>query len=511
MKKVTLQINSADERREVTLEDELSIGRTDVAKLVLGDPGLSRLNTTFFRDGDDVFIVDENSTNGTFVNGQQVFSAPHQLNDRDEITTGNNTQIHIEIREAKEAIAPQPIKKGASKAKAEIKHKTPVKKKPPAPEQKLPLIPIIAGIAVLAIILFATIAILIVNSMVDNSNSKVTPTAQLRAGVLIPVRVIDPLGGEDPEDLDDLIAILEQDIPDEVQDSTAFDEVKTTGGKTTSETGLNLDVPVSFWESQKALAMGARDTPTGTDPPGQLIPPEIAGGGGVPKQKAKLAEMKGGGYRQPMDFADLAAKRLNGELIELPMATQTFFLDVGGNASEGEFVGFDFNRFKGNFNDCVFEIAQGSPQFQALSTLAKEFEYDLNNPRHRKQMRIRLLRMFNKRALPILQELAGAYYNEFKKPLRVTSLTRSMDYQISLNKNNANSFKVKGPDSLPPHTSGCAFDLSRKQMTAKEQSFVMAKLAEMEKRGVLDGLREGGVNACFHTFIYFDGIKPKGF
>lgn len=48
-------------------------------------------------------------------------------------------------------------------------------------------------------------------------------------------------------------------------------------------------------------------------------------------------------------------------------------------------------------------------------------------------------------------------------------------------------------------------------MTAKEQNFVMAKLAEMEKRGLLDGLREGGANACFHVFIYHDGIKPKGF
>lgn len=154
-----------------------------------------------------------------------------------------------------------------------------------------------------------------------------------------------------------------------------------------------------------------------------------------------------------MDFADLAQKRLTGELIELPMASQTFFLDVSReNPSKVNSSASIFGRFNGNFNDCVFPITNGSPQFQALSRLANDFEgqkYDLNNPRHRKQMRIRLLRMFNKRALPILQELASTLFNEFKKPLRVTSLTRSMDYQISLNKNNANSFKVRGPDSLP--------------------------------------------------------------
>jgi hypothetical protein len=84
-----------------------------------------------------------------------------------------------------------------------------------------------------------------------------------------------------------------------------------------------------------------------------------------------------------------------------------------------------------------------------------------------------------------------------------------MDYQIGLNASNPNSFKVRGEGSLPPHTSGCAFDLARKHMTAEEQNFVMKKLAEMEDANKLDALIEYGVNACFHIFIYFDGIPPK--
>ena len=74
-----------------------------------------------------------------------------------------------------------------------------------------------------------------------------------------------------------------------------------------------------------------------------------------------------------------------------------------------------------------------------------------------------------------------------------------------------NSFKVRGEGSLPPHTSGCAFDLSRKHMPADEQNFVMEKLAEMERAGELDALIEYGVNACFHVFIYRDGIPPRAF
>ena len=36
-----------------------------------------------------------------------------------------------------------------------------------------------------------------------------------------------------------------------------------------------------------------------------------------------------------------------------------------------------------------------------------------------------------------------------------------------------------------------------------------AKLAEMEDANKLDALIEYGVNACFHIFIYFDGVPPK--
>ena len=147
-----------------------------------------------------------------------------------------------------------------------------------------------------------------------------------------------------------------------------------------------------------------------------------------------------------------------------------------------------------------------------LAKLAENFagqKYDLNNPADRKQMRMRLLRMFQPRAKPILKELADAYFGKFGRPLRVTSLTRSMDYQILLNATNANSFKVRGEGSLPPHTSGCAFDLARKHMSAEEQNFVMAKLAEMERAGKLDALIEYGTNACLHVFIYHDGVAPR--
>lgn len=62
MEKVSLHIETYDDARSVALDEEISIGRTSAADIVLSDGGLSRLNTTFFRDEDAIFVVDENST-----------------------------------------------------------------------------------------------------------------------------------------------------------------------------------------------------------------------------------------------------------------------------------------------------------------------------------------------------------------------------------------------------------------------------------------------------------------
>jgi hypothetical protein len=325
-----------------------------------------------------------------------------------------------------------------------------------------------------------------------------SPPPPIQTGALIPVRVIDPLGGEDEDDLDDLMASWE----------TAEEELKAdnvadiTGGSADAEE-KELNVTAAFLAERQKKAMEARPGEAGIRPAGLDVPKELFGDG-VIKQKAKLAAMNSGGYRQPLDFSELAEKRLNRELLEMPMATNSFYLDVGGSAQDKAFSSF-------SFKDGIAEITPGSPKYGVLSKLAGNFagqKYDLNNPVDRKQIRMRLLRMFQPRAKPILKELSEAYFAKFGRPLRVTSLTRSMDYQILLNASNANSFKVRGEGSLPPHTSGCAFDLARKHMPAEEQNFVMAKLAEMERAGKLDALIEYGTNACFHVFIYHDGAAP---
>lgn len=501
MKKVTLHINNQNESQIIELNEELSIGRADLAQLVLDDSGLSRLNTTIFRDGEEVLVVDENSTNGTFVNSEKIFGEPRPLNDRDEITIGNHTNIYVEIAKEQFQQAKPRITDNPKPPTINNNLSNPAVNMPPE-DKHLPVALIAAAGLFFFIIVGTVAAVFLIDNGNDNKNTikNANTPSPIRSGLLIPIRIIDPLGGEDPEDLDDLIASWEG-VEEETLDTGNVDAVNAT---TSSGAKIEeLNVPIEVWLKQKNLAFGARNAATGLDP-GLKFFPELVGGN-VAKQKVKLAELIKLGYKQPMDFSDLAEKRLKGDLMELPIATEWYFLDVGGSASENPFTAFSFEM--GNT-----PIAPGSTKYKPLDDLSKSFQgqkYDLNNGRDRRQIRIRLLRMFHPSAKPILEELAKAYHQKFGRPLRVTSLTRSMDYQIGLNATNPNSFKVRGAGSLPPHTSGCAFDLARKHMTADEQNFVQQKLAEMENRGVLDALREGGVNACFHVFIYPDGRAPK--
>jgi pSer/pThr/pTyr-binding forkhead associated (FHA) protein len=490
-----LEITGPYESKTATVDGELSIGRTDQASVPIDDTGLSRVNTTFFIDDGELLVADENSTNGTFVNGERV-TRPRVLRPGDEIKIGSSTVIRL--------ISDQPI---SAPQKTEVSEPaktppaqapTPANQEPQDETDNSKTILIAAGGLTVLIVFFTIIGIVVVSQQPTPNGNGIAGPPKIDSGLAIPVRVIDPLGAEDENDINDLMASWEA-----AEDEIVATNVEDITGVSPESEEAYLNVPASLLAEQQRKALEGRP-PVHISPPGLVVPKELYGDG-VIKQTRKLREMKSTGYIQPMDFAELAEKRLSRELIEMPMATQTFYLDVGGSAQDKPFSSF-------SFSEGINDIVRGTPKYAVLSKLAENFagqKYDLENPVHRKQMRMRLLRMFQPRAKPILEELAAAYNQKFGRPLRVTSLTRSMDYQKLLNAGNANSYKVTGEGSLPPHTSGCAFDLARKHMPVEEQNFFMAKLAEMERAGKLDALIEYGANACFHIFIYHDGNQPK--
>lgn len=90
------------------LTGKISFGRGSDADLRFADSGMSRLHATIYREGDRVWIVDENSSNGTYVNGGRVPPAGTPLADGDAILLGTNTTVKISFaRPAPATRAPQ--------------------------------------------------------------------------------------------------------------------------------------------------------------------------------------------------------------------------------------------------------------------------------------------------------------------------------------------------------------------------------------------------------------------
>jgi pSer/pThr/pTyr-binding forkhead associated (FHA) protein len=84
--------------KEIKIESpKTSFGRGSEAEVRFADDGLSRLHATVYRDGDRVWIVDENSSNGTFVNGVRVTGAGTPLQPGDSVTIGNSTVLSVRI------------------------------------------------------------------------------------------------------------------------------------------------------------------------------------------------------------------------------------------------------------------------------------------------------------------------------------------------------------------------------------------------------------------------------
>ncbi|MDE3230840.1 MAG: FHA domain-containing protein, partial [Chloroflexota bacterium] len=79
--------------REFDLRKErLTIGRHRDSDVFLEDLAVSRLNTTISHNPNGAFILkDENSANGTYVNGERV--TEHTLQDGDEVQVGQTTLI----------------------------------------------------------------------------------------------------------------------------------------------------------------------------------------------------------------------------------------------------------------------------------------------------------------------------------------------------------------------------------------------------------------------------------
>jgi pSer/pThr/pTyr-binding forkhead associated (FHA) protein len=106
MREITLIYPTPEGSQEIAIPSEkMSFGRGSESDYRFADDGLSRLHATIYRDGERVWIVDENSSNGSFVNGEKVTGSGTPLRNGDTIKIGHYTNLKVKISEKQ---APKP-------------------------------------------------------------------------------------------------------------------------------------------------------------------------------------------------------------------------------------------------------------------------------------------------------------------------------------------------------------------------------------------------------------------
>jgi FHA domain len=99
---VSFTMQTGEGTQEVGMTgSRLLIGRTEAADLVVADAGLSRVHASINREGERLWVLDEGSTNGTYVNGGLVPAAGKALADGDKIELGDCTTLWVRLSQPK--------------------------------------------------------------------------------------------------------------------------------------------------------------------------------------------------------------------------------------------------------------------------------------------------------------------------------------------------------------------------------------------------------------------------
>lgn len=145
-------------------------------------------------------------------------------------------------------------------------------------------------------------------------------------------------------------------------------------------------------------------------------------------------------------------------------------------------------------------------EYAEIERLARDFggrAYDLRDPAASREFQARALSHVRPPALALIEELGTAYESKFGRLLPITSLVRTEEYQRLLRESgNPNAADV----APPPHTTGFAFDVYYRYMTAAEQEFVMGEIARLERAGRVEALRE--LRDHYHVFVFNEGHPP---
>lgn len=93
--------------------------------------------------------------------------------------------------------------------------------------------------------------------------------------------------------------------------------------------------------------------------------------------------------------------------------------------------------------------------------------------------------------------------------LRVTSLSRTEAYQKKLRRRTAVAASGTTPQRRSSHLTGSTVDISTKDMPPAVQAWLRKKLADMERRGLVQATEEKWGALCFHVMVRPDYAAKK--
>jgi pSer/pThr/pTyr-binding forkhead associated (FHA) protein len=99
MAKMILKFNDVVIDQIVLKQGDMNIGRRPGSEILLDNMAVSGNHASIFTIGEDSFVQDMNSTNGTFVNNKRI--AKHHLENNDVITIGNHSLTYLNEKATK--------------------------------------------------------------------------------------------------------------------------------------------------------------------------------------------------------------------------------------------------------------------------------------------------------------------------------------------------------------------------------------------------------------------------
>lgn len=114
-------------------QGDMKIGRKPGCDIFLDNLAVSGEHANIFTIGEDSFVQDLNSTNGTFINNKRI--TKHHLRNGDQVMIGKHTLIYLNEQESKQnaEFAKTVIINPASQAAAPEPRPTPIPAPPPPP------------------------------------------------------------------------------------------------------------------------------------------------------------------------------------------------------------------------------------------------------------------------------------------------------------------------------------------------------------------------------------------